>query len=376
MRIIHVAGGDLYGGIERMLSTFAATKTEGLQQHFAVSSTGRLYRELLDVTPHVVALPRARASRPLRVLAARREFSRMLANLKPDAAIFHGSWTHAMFAPVGREHAPVVAFWQHAPLVTPGWPDRLASWTRPDVLIANSRYTSSAPAFSGLTPRVVHCPVQAIEPLSPSDRAVGRVQLGARDTDVVVLMAARLEAWKGHSVLIDAARRLNSAAVKFWIAGGVQRPSEQDYLNQLQREVATVPGSSVALLGQRDDVQRLMGMADVYCQPNSAPEPFGLAIAEAMSAGLPCVVSRSGGAMELVNDECGILTAPGDPAAVAGALETLCADPARRKLMGAAGKLRAQVLTAPHARGAELADALFQNHPRGFRLQAEVSSHG
>ena len=371
-----MAGGDLYGGIERMLSTFASTKTEGLQQHFAVSPSGRLYRELRDVTSDVVALPRARASRPLRVLAARREFSRVLANLKPDAAIFHGSWTHAMFAPVARRHAPVVAFWQHAPVLNPGWPDRLASRTQPDVLIANSRYTASAPVFSGLTPRVVHCPVQAIGPLSESDRAAGRAQLGARDTDVVVLMAARFEAWKGHWVLIDAARRLNSAAVKFWIAGGVQRPSEQDYLTQLQRDVTTVPGNSVALLGQREDVQRLMGMADVYCQPNSAPEPFGLAIAEAMSAGLPCVVSRSGGAMELVNDECGILTPTGDPVAVADALQTLCADPARRKRMGVAGRLRARTLTEPYARGAELADALFQHHPRGFRLQAEVSLRG
>src|SRR5688572_18766769 len=185
-----------------MLATFAATKHGSLEQHFAVSPSGRLCRELRELNADVAALPPARASRPLTIVAARREFSRLLARLNPDAAIFHGSWTHAMFGPVGREHAPIVAFWQHAPIVNPAWPDRWASWTRPDVLIANSRFTASAPAFAGIAPRVIHCPVLPIEPLSPSERSLERERSGVSDSDVVVLMAARLEAWKGHSVLI------------------------------------------------------------------------------------------------------------------------------------------------------------------------------
>ena len=341
-----------------MLATFAATKTARIRQQFAVSPAGRLYRELRDVHAEVVPLPRARASRPLTVLAARRAFRRLLTDLNPDAAVFHGSWTHAMFASVARGRTPLVAFWQHAPITNPAWPDRWASWTRPDVLIANSRFTASVPAFSGITPRVVYCPVPPVQALSPPERAAARHQLGCRDTDVVILMAARLEAWKGHSVLIEAAGQVASDAVKFWIAGGVQRPSEQPYSEQLEREVASLAPRNVTLLGQRDDIQRLMALADVYCQPNTAPEPFGLSIAEAMSAGLPCVVSRAGGASELVTDECGMLTTPGDAGGVANALQTLIADRPRRIGMGRAAKLRAAMLTDPIARVEELADAL------------------
>lgn len=340
-----------------MLATLGATKTSKIQQQFAVSPAGRLYRELQEVHAETVPLPRARASRPLAVLAARRAFRRLLTDLNPDVALFHGAWTHAMFAPVARRLGRVVAFWQHAPIANPAWPDRWASWTRPDVLIANSRFTASVPAFSGITPRVIYCPVLPAQ-TSSSERAAARRQLSCREADVVVLMAARLEAWKGHSVLIDAANHLASGDVKFWIAGGVQHPGEQPYFEQLQREVAAVASRNVTLLGQRDDVQRLMALADVYCQPNTAPEPFGLAIAEAMSASLPCVVTRAGGASELVNDECGILTAPGDAAGVAGALHTLIRDRPRRLAMGVAAKRRSAILTDPIARVEELAAAL------------------
>lgn len=354
--MLHVAGGDLYGGIERMLATLAATKSDGLEQHFAVSDANRLFAELRDVHARVIALPRARASRPMTILSARREFSRLLDESNPDAAIFHGSWTHGMFAPVAKGSSPIVAFWQHAPIAKPRWPDRWASWTRPDVLIANSRFTASAPAFSGISPSIIHCPVLPVRALPASERAMARQQLGVSDSDLVVLMAARLEAWKGHSVLIEAAARMKSTPVKVWIAGGVQRPGEETYFEDLQRAAAAA--GNVTLLGQRNDTQRLMALADVYCQPNTAPEPFGLAIAEAMSAGVPCVVSRSGGAAELVNDECGMLTAAGDSQSVADALRSLIADRARRASLGEAARRRAALLTDPVARLDQLADAL------------------
>ena len=353
-----------------MLATFAATRDDRIQHWFAVSPASPLYRELRGVNARAVPLPAARASRPLSVLSARRQFSRTLADVNPDAAIFHGSWAYAMFAGVGREHAPLVVFWQHAPTVKPAWPDRWASWTRPDVLVANSRYTASAAAFSGLMPHVIHCPVAPIERLSSTERTSARARMGAGDGDVIVLMAARLEPWKGHAVLIEAARRVTSRSVKVWIAGGVQRPSEQAYFEELQRHAAADSRSHVTLLGQRDDVHALMSIADVYCQPNSGPEPFGLSIAEAMSAALPCVVSRAGGAAELVDDESGILVVPGDAAAVARAIDALAADAALRSRMGSAARHRAASLTDPLACAGQLSDLL------DFALSARANQPG
>jgi glycosyltransferase involved in cell wall biosynthesis len=357
VRVLHVSGGDLYGGIERMLVAFAATKSSRIYQQFAVSPATRLYRELRDLEADVVPLPRPRASRPLSIVAARREFGRLLGEISTDAVVFHGSWTHAMFAPVVRGRA-TMAFWQHAPMLNPRWPDRWASWTPPHVSIANSRFTASAPLFPAIAPHVIYCPVLAIRLPSDADRASARAELGAGDSDVVVLMAARLEAWKGHGVLIQAAVKMRSSSrVKFWIAGGVQHPSERVYLEDLQRQ-ASGASNPILFLGQRSDVDRLMTLADVYCQPNTAPEPFGLAIAEAMRTGLPSVVSRSGGAAELVDRDCGVLVTPGDTDAVAAALETLAGDAARRIAMGTAARRRAGMLTDPAARLDQLASAL------------------
>jgi glycosyltransferase involved in cell wall biosynthesis len=354
---LHVNGGLLYGGIERMLANFAGIESGRVRQAFAVPAENRLYSELRDADVDVVPLPRARASRPLSVFAARRRFEMLLEALNPDAVVLHGSWAHAMFAGVARRRA-VIAFWQHAPMLKPTWLDQWASRTRPDVTIANSRFTASMPLFPSLTAHVIYCPVPPAPTPTSLDRLAGRSEFGARDCDVVVLMASRFEAWKGHAVLIEAGGRLREAAnVRIWIAGGVQHTSERTYFEQLQRDAATAR-TPVVFLGQRTDVRRLMTLADVYCQPNTAPEPFGLSIAEAMSAGLPCVVSRSGGATELVEDRCGVLATPGDAGEIASALQRLATDPARRGAMGAAARNRVGMLTNPAARLDELASAL------------------
>lgn len=359
MRAIHVAAGDLYGGIERMLGTLAATKSDALSQQFAVSPGGRLWRELQEAGADPVALPSARASRPLTVLTARRDFARTLSGLTLDAVILHGSWTHAVFAPAARARGVLVAFWQHQPITQPRWPDRWAARTAPDILIANSRFTGAAPTFARSRSLVIYCPVPPVPDIPAQQRLAGRAALGARDTDVVVLMAARLEPWKGHRILIEAAKLAATRHVKVWIAGGVQRPTERSYFDQLAAQIsASGTHTSVSLLGEREDVPALMRMADIYCQPNLEPEPFGIAIAEAMRAGLPCIVSNTGGAAELVDAECGVFTAPGDAHGVAGAIARLAANAPLRGTMGCAAARRAARLTDPAERLAELAAAL------------------
>jgi glycosyltransferase involved in cell wall biosynthesis len=101
-----------------------------------------------------------------------------------------------------------------------------------------------------------------------------------------------------------------------------------------------------------------MAAADVYCQPNTGPEGFGLTFVEALRAGLPVVTSRLGGGAEVVTEACGVLTPPGDAAAVAEALCGLIKDPARRRALGAAGPTRAAELCEPDRQLPALARAL------------------
>ena len=59
-----------------------------------------------------------------------------------------------------------------------------------------------------------------------------------------------------------------------------------------------------------------MHAADIHCQPNTAPEPFGLVFVEALYAGLPVVTTALGGALEILTDACGVLVPAGDAPAL------------------------------------------------------------
>ena len=83
---------------------------------------------------------------------------------------------------------------------------------------------------------------------------------------------------------------------------------------------------------------------DVVVHASTQPEPFGLAIAEAMACGCAVVVSDAGGAAEIVDAGTNALThPPGDAAALAQALTALCADPSRRARLGEAARRSALV---------------------------------
>jgi glycosyltransferase involved in cell wall biosynthesis len=185
-----------------------------------------------------------------------------------------------------------------------------------------------------------------------------RARLGATDDTAVIVMASRLERWKGHVELLRALTTLDGNWM-MWIAGGAQRPHEQEYEAEL-RQLSAVPGLAdrVRLLGDRSDVGNLLAAADIHCQPNSAPEPFGVAFVEALHAGLPVVTSDAGGAREIVTPECGLLVPAGDIEALRSALAELVCNRERRAQLGAAGPRRARELCDPERQVALLESAL------------------
>ena len=114
----------------------------------------------------------------------------------------------------------------------------------------------------------------------------------------------------------------------------------------------------IRFLGQRSDVQQVMRAADIYCQPNSGPEPFGIAFIEALYASLPVVTFEFGGAAEIVTPSCGMLCDPGNVQAVSSVLRELVKDPALRLKLGEAGPSRAAELCDPTRQLAILAEVI------------------
>jgi len=138
-------------------------------------------------------------------------------------------------------------------------------------------------------------------------------------------------------VLIDALATLRErAGWRLAIAGrGEEEP-------RLRAQAATAGiGDRVHLLGFRDDVADILAAGDVFTMP-SLSEGLPLALVEAMSFGLPVVVTGVGGVPEVVtNGVEGLIVPPSDPGALAAALDALLQDASRRQEMGAAARTRA-----------------------------------
>ena len=387
MRVLHVSAGNLYGGLETMLVTLARCRalSPELESEFAVCFAGRAEDELRAAGATVHRLGEVRVRWPLSILRARRALGSLIEQRGFDTVICHSPWTQAIFGPVVRQGGAASIFWLHDVATGRHWLERWAARVVPDGAICTSRFTAASlpliyPQQSSRVPRVpcevVYCPVAPAPGVSQADRAAVRAELGAAPEAAVVIQVSRMEEWKGHRLHLNALARLagvpgvsdggsgGGSRWTCWIVGGAQRAHEARYLEALRAEAAALGiGSRVNFLGQRGDVARLLAAADIHCQPNTRPEPFGITFIEALYAGLPVVTTAIGGALEIVDGSCGILIEPNDPAALAEALGRLIEDRELRARLGAAGPARATALCEPRAQLQALARALSSLRP-------------
>jgi glycosyltransferase involved in cell wall biosynthesis len=158
-----------------------------------------------------------------------------------------------------------------------------------------------------------------------------------RSSAPLLLFVGRLRYYKGLDTLI---RALPQIAARLLIVG--IGPMEAEW-----RALATETGVAdrVTWLGEAPDADlpALYHLADLFVLPASHPsEAFGLVQVEAMAAGLPVVCTELGTGTSYVNQNgvTGIVVPPRDPAALAGAINSLLADSGRRAALGAAAYAR------------------------------------
>ena len=358
--VLHLCAGNLYGGIERIVAECAMGRrlAPAMRPRFATCFDGRLAAELEAAGVPCDRLGDVRASRPHTVIRARRRLADLFSSDRPDAVICHSPWTLGLAAPVLRRTAVPAILWVHDPLSGRTWPERWASLTRPDAIISNSHFTAaSIPALYRDAPAtVLYAPVPAHAPLEAFARTELRSTLGVTgEATCVIVLAARLERWKGHVELLNAMAGVTGDWC-IWVAGAPQKAGETEYEHELRARCADRGiDDRVRFLGERRDVPALLRAADLHCQPNNAPEPFGLAFVEALHAGLPVITTRAGGAVEIVTADCGMLVEPGDADGLRAALQRLVDDPGLRRALGAAGPARAIALCDPAVQLRQLA---------------------
>ncbi len=151
-----------------------------------------------------------------------------------------------------------------------------------------------------------------------------------------VLYVGRTSAVKGIHHLVDAFALLapHHASVRLLIAAG---PDLDDLRSYCERRGLA---DAVEFLGwiEGDELVAAYERARVLAVPSVWPEPFGMAGPEALAYGIPVVGSDVGGIGSWLDSTRGALVAPGDPAALAGALGRYLEDEALADAAGAAGR--------------------------------------
>jgi glycosyltransferase involved in cell wall biosynthesis len=173
--------------------------------------------------------------------------------------------------------------------------------------------------------------------LSDVQRKKVRADLGVADNDPIVLYAAKLQARKRPDDLLRAASRLNDREVRFHVVivgSGETMAALVELAARLRLENVHFRG-----FVNQNILPQVYGAADVFVLP-SENEPWGLAINEAMCAGLPIVASAEVGCVaDLVQSRVnGQTFAAGDVDGLANALHPILVDMETRQRMGTASR--------------------------------------
>jgi glycosyltransferase involved in cell wall biosynthesis len=354
VRILHLHAGNLYGGVETLLVTLARLRDlcPGMESHFALCFDGRLSDELRSAGIPVHLLGGVRISRPWTMLRARHRLRQLLRREQYDAVVFHMTWPVVVFGRTARSKGKKLIFWAHSYHSGREWLERMARRTAPDLAISTSRFVGESirNLYPNVPSEVIYAPVPLLDSQERAKwRAAVRRQLGVDENQVVIIQVSRFEWWKGHLLHLEALSRLKASSKWVcWMVGGPQNPADQRQYDEVRRAAERLGlGDRVRFLGQRSDVPQLLAGADIFCQPNQGPEPFGIVFVEALWAGRPVVTTAMGGALEIVDESCGFLAEPDSPDSLAAAFGRLIDSPDLRSRLGQGGPARARSLCDP-----------------------------
>ena len=342
-RIIHIISDSNIGGAGRCLVNYLRCRD---RSRFAVSVIlprgSLLIPEIaaLDVPFFEVDGIAERSFSP----AAVRELSRILKTECPHIVHTHGSFSGRIAA---KLRGCRIVYTRHS-----AFPvseklrsglfhhlNGLVNGLFADIVIAVSPAARENLIESGIDPKIIRLVGNGVSPLSPAGPerlAALRKALNLPDGCFLAGYPARLEDYKGHDLLLEAAKNLKAEGRNFRILIAGRGSREQQL-----REQAQSMGLSdrVLFLGFVEDMAGFLSLLTVQLNCSTQSEACSMSIIEGMSLGLPTVASRCSGNPWLVEDGVtGLLFENNSAEALTCALRRLMDDPAAVQSMGHAAR--------------------------------------
>jgi glycosyltransferase involved in cell wall biosynthesis len=140
--------------------------------------------------------------------------------------------------------------------------------------------------------------VDAIKASVSKSRTEICTEFGISESKALISCAARLEAEKDISLLINAFKVLLESGIDATLIVAGEGSQKGQLSDQIERSDLT---DKVILVGFRTDVPSITAASSLFVLPASN-EPFGLVLLEAMSLGVPVVAANSGGPLEIITD--------------------------------------------------------------------------
>lgn len=226
---------------------------------------------------------------------------------KPDIVHTHGSLSGRIAA---RQAGAKVVYTRHSafPVPTylqkgPGhWLNGAVNSHYADSIIAVSPATAQNLTDSGVPEKKITVMMNGVEPLSrssPEEREALRQKLGIPEGIFTAGILARLEPYKGHRLLLEAAKELMDQGRDFRFLIGGSGSAETDIVDGIT-ELGLQ--DRVLFLGFVRDVPGVLSILDVQLNCSYGTEASSIALIEGMSLGLATVASDYGGNPWQVDD--------------------------------------------------------------------------
>jgi glycosyltransferase involved in cell wall biosynthesis len=291
--------GERAGGAEEMLWTILRNLNRSMvEPEVGFLSDGPFVAEVTSL-----GIQTGRLRNPLAYANAVRELGVRLRHSNASVVVAWSAKTH-LYLGIARllfTRRRRSAWWQHA-LPSPGhWIDKLATLI-PTTEVGCSSQASAAAQRLLRPQRPTFVVYPGVDPGKPGDRAAVRASLGIDPEAWVVGTVGRLQPRKGQDKVIRAVAKLRARGVPAaaLIVGGTAFGLSETYpceLRELARDIGVAEHTTFT--GQVDSASPFHAAMDVFVNATHG-EAFGIAIVEAMAAGLPVVAFASGGPTEII----------------------------------------------------------------------------